>query len=127
MIDLVDQRCSEINIIVRRCEHIWVQSLNNCFVSSIVSSYNLINSAHFDVNDATESLVTWTDDNNGITNDWFFILTNVTRNGKKAIIIKIKDGLTIKWDASIIMHCSTNKAADENYNVYGTYFGSRKD
>ena len=101
--------------------------LSDCFVNSIVSSCNLINSAHVDANDATESLVTWTDDNTCPTEGWYFILPNVSRDGKKGIVIKIQNGLTIKWDATIILHCSTNKVENKDYNVYGTYFGSRRD
>ena len=100
--------------------------MENCFVNSIVSSCNLINSAHLDVNDATDSIVTWTDDNIVDTENWYFLLPNVTRDGKKAIIIKIQDGMTIKWDATVLFHCSTNKRLNSNYNVYGTYFGCRK-
>ena len=100
--------------------------MENCFVSSIVASCNLINSAHVDINEATQSIVMWTDDNVVDTEHWYFILPNVTRDGKKAIIINIQDGMTIEWDATVIFHCSTNKRFNTNYNVYGTYFSCRK-
>ena len=92
-------------------------------VSSIVSSVNLINSAHLDINNKSKSIVTWTTDSMEEVDNWYFIMPNLTTDGSRALVLEIKDGVTINWDATKIMHCSTTKANECDYNVYGTYFG----
>ena len=98
--------------------------MKGSFVSSIVSSVNLMNSAHLDINDTTKSIVTWTTDSDEEVTGWYFIMPNVTSDGKRGMVLEIQDGVTINWDARKIIHCSTTKANGHNYNVFGTYFGS---
>ena len=81
--------------------------MTNCFVSSITSSLNYRNSSHLDVDDAANGIVTWTKDGDGTVEGWYFLLPNVTIDGKKGIAIKIKHGLTIRINARVIRHCST--------------------
>ena len=97
--------------------------MKGSMVSSIVSSVNLINAAHLDVNDTTKSIVTWTTDSEEEVKGWYFIMPNVTSDGRRGMVLQIQDGVTINWDATKIIHCSTTKANGFNYNVFGTYFG----
>ena len=56
---------------------------------------------------------------------WAFILPNVTRDGKKAIAIKLCHGRSIEWDGWLIRHCSTLGSKGTENNVYGYYNGAR--
>ena len=102
-----------------------VWSMQGCFVSSITTSHNFINAAHVDVDDKHPCIVTWTRDENMDIEFWYFILPNVTTDGKRAIVYKIKHGLTISFDARKVMHCSTWKSKVKCNNVYGTFFGNK--
>ena len=110
----------EINNLKRYKNH---PSMENCFVSSITSSWNYINAAHVDVDDCCEGIITWTIDEDDVDNEFYFVLPNVTLDGDKATIIKIHNGLTIKIDARLIMHCSSLSFKRKRTNVYGTFFG----
>ena len=96
------------------------------FVTSIVQSMDLVNSAHIDVNDSTESISTWTESNIYNADNWYFIMPNTTRDGKKGIVIKLRHGVTIKWDGRLLMHCSTVGSKDKSNHVYGTFFCTKK-
>ena len=98
----------------------------NMFVSSIVQSTNLVNPAHIDVNDKTECISTWTESNIDTATDWYFILPNTTRDRSKAIVIRLRHGVTIKWDGRVLMHCSTIGTTGDSNNVYSTFFCSKK-
>ena len=101
-------------------------SMEKCFVSSITSSCNYINAAHYDVDDSCEGIITWTFDGDEEPSDWYFILPNLSVDGKKATIIKLHHGLSIKIDARIIMHCSTMSLNNKSDRVYGTFFGAKQ-
>ena len=81
---------------------------------------------HYDVDDAEEGIITRTKKWSCNVYGWYFILPNVTRDGKKGMILKITDGLTIKIDAAKIMHCSTWRNKDTQFNIYETYYGRKK-
>ena len=98
----------------------------NSFVTSIVQSMDLVNSAHVDVNDASESISTWTESNIDNADNWNFILPNTTIDGKKGIVIKLHHGVTIKWDGRLLMHCSTVGSKEKSNHVYGTFFCAKK-
>ena len=96
----------------------------NGFVSSIVQSEDLVNTAHLDVDDGTESIATWTELEMGKSREWYFLMPNVMRD-KKSIVIRLRHGVTIKWDGRKIFHCSTVGSTGDNNHVYGTYFGNK--
>ena len=97
----------------------------NFFTSAIVQSQNLVNAAHYDVDDKTMSIATWTELDIGKAINWYFILPNVTRDGHKGIAIKLRNGVTIAWDGRTIFHCSTVGDVGMANNVYGTFFGGK--
>ena len=100
--------------------------MENLFCSCIVQSQNLVNSAHFDVNDNSISISTWTETNPGMAKGWYFVLPNVTFDGKNGIAIQLSHGTTIKWDGREIWHCTAMEEGGENNNVFGTFFASKK-
>ena len=114
----------EINELDRRKNH---GNMGNekCFVSSIVQSQNLVNAGHYDSDDTTVSIATWTESKKGMNNDWYLILPNTTRDGKRGIAIKLHHGVTITWEGTKIFHCSTIGELDGETNVYGTLFGCK--
>ena len=98
---------------------------NKFFVSSIIQSRNLSNAAHIDPEDLGLSISTFTESRIGSAREWYFVFPNSTRDGKKAIVIALRHGVSIRWDGRKLFHCSTvlNEAACDN--VYGTYFGTK--
>ena len=99
-----------------------ITSMKGAFVCSVATSHNLKNAAHYDVYDTHHSIVTWTKDDHTTLDFWYFILPNVTRDNKRALVIKVKHGLTISLDAKKVMHCSTYKSNCYPCDVYGTAF-----
>ena len=100
-------------------------TMSECFVSTVTSSFNYRNSAHVDVDDDLEGIVTWTKEGSCEVEGWYFLLPNVTVDGNKGIAITIKHGLTIQIDARRIRHCTTWKNLN-GCKIYGTYFGCKK-
>ena len=98
----------------------------NGFVSSIVQSCDLKNSAHIDVGDSNICISTWTEKELGQASGWYFLMPNTTIDGKKAIAISLRHGVTISWDGRKIMHCSALNNVGMNNHVYGTFYGTRK-
>lgn len=98
---------------------------NKFFVSSIIQSRNLINAAHIDNTDSSPSISTWTEPTIDSCSEWYFILPNTTRDGKKAILIALRHGVSIRWDGRKLFHCSTVSNGYCGGNVYGTYFGTK--
>ena len=98
---------------------------NEFFVPSIVQSRDLINTAHYDVDDTCVSLATWTEKRIGMANNWYFIMPNITIDGTKGIVVKLRHGTTIRWDGRSIFHCSTVGSLGYNNNVYGTFYGTK--
>ena len=96
--------------------------MKGAFVCTIATLHNLINAAHVDVYDTSQSIVTWTKEEHTHLDFWYFVLPNVTRDNKRAIVIKIKHGLTISIDARKVMHCSTYKSSQHPCDIYGTAF-----
>ena len=102
-----------------------LNGMEDCIVSEIISAKNQINAAHVDCNDKSMSLSTWVEEKPGTATGWAFILPNVTRDGKKAIAIKLCHGRSIEWDGRLIRHCSTLGSKGTENNVYGYYNGAR--
>lgn len=96
--------------------------MRGAFVSTIATSHNLRNAAHYDVYDTHHSIVTWTKEDNTKLDFWYFVLPNVSRDKRRAIVFKIKHGLTIAIDARKVMQCSTYKSNHQPCDIYGTAF-----
>ena len=73
----------------------------------MVHSFELGNSSHYDVDDRSLTVSTWVEDVIGNTDNWYFVLPNITRDNNNAIVIQLFHGCTISWDARIIRHASS--------------------
>ena len=91
-----------------------------------MQSEDLMNAGHYDIDDSTCSITTWTERNIGEANGWYFIMPNVSREGRKGTAVALCHGVTIRREGRKIFHCSTiiNKGAQNN--VYGTCVQSKK-
>ena len=86
-----------------------------------MQSQTLVNATHYDVDDKTISIATWTELDIGKATKWYFILPNVTRDGCKGIAINLSNGMTIVWDGQTIFHCLTVGDVGMANNLYGTF------
>ena len=98
--------------------------MDGCISERIVQSQNLVNAAHFDINDNSMSISIFTEEKIGEALGWYFILPNVSIDGKRGILIELSQGVTIAWDGRKVWHCSAVKEVGEGNNVFGTFFGS---
>ena len=106
-----------------------LHGIMNCsqfFASSIVQSEDLINAGHYDIDDSSCSITTWTEKNIGQANGWYFVMPNTSRDGNKGTAIELRHGVTIRWDAHKIFHCSTVFKKGKSNVVYGTCVQSKK-
>ena len=92
--------------------------------SSIMLSRNLGNSSHFDNSDGSNSCSIWAEKNVGMATNWFFVLPNMSINGSKGVVIKLRHGVSISWDGRVVRHCSSVTAVGKTNDVYGCMFGS---
>lgn len=95
--------------------------MKGCICSRIVQSENLMNSAHFDVNDTSRCIATFTEQKVGEASGWYFILPNVTIDGKRGIAIELHHGVTVAWDGRVIWHCSSVSDIKPDNSVHGTF------
>ena len=103
-----------------------VTSDSSSVVSSIIESVDFLNAAHVDYNDSGCSISTWTEKHIGYATGWYFIMPNVTTDGSKGIVIALRHGVSISWDASKIFHYSSIGSTGTDNHVYGTFFGNKK-
>ena len=96
------------------------------FPSRVVQSENLINAAHFDCQDKSLSISTFTEECIGSNTGWYFILPNlcVDSDSGKGTAIKLSHGVTLMWDGQKIWHCSTVGTIKGNSSVFGTFYGA---
>jgi hypothetical protein len=94
---------------------------------SIMLSRNLGNSSHFDSSDGSSSCSIWAETKLRRADSWYFVLPNLSFNGSKGIVIKLRHGVAISWDGRIIRHCSSVPDIGPDNNVYGCMFGSCRD
>lgn len=74
----------------------------NCFVSLIVKSHNLVNAVHFDFDDSTVLIATWTESIVGSATAWYLIMPNTSRYGCRYKASMIQYGVIIRWDGQEI-------------------------
>jgi hypothetical protein len=80
-------------------------------------SFNLGNSSHFDVNDASQGYSCWTEEMLGWGENWYFVMPNV--EGKRpdgteyhGLAIKLGHGIAISWDGRVVRHCTSVSCPD---------------
>ena len=91
-----------------------------------IGNGTVMNAGHYDIDDSTCTITTWTERNIGLANGWYFIMPNTSRDGSKGTAVALSHGVTIRCEGSKIFHCSTifNKGARNN--VYRTCVQSKK-
>ena len=93
----------------------------------MVHSISLANSSHYDINDGSITTSTWVEETLGNTKNWFLIFPNIvchkngirdtesvdqsrgfsTDSNYRATAIQLFDACTINWDASRLIHASS--------------------
>lgn len=107
-----------------------------CRIShSMDVSFDLSNSTHYDVNDASQGFTIWTEDEPGSTQNWYFVLLNVygrrptnVAPGKKGAVfhglaIRLTHGVLLSWDGRVIRHGTSMMRRTKH--VYGTFFAAK--
>jgi hypothetical protein len=73
-------------------------ALKNAPGSRMMVSVNLANSPHYDNGDTSESVALWVEDKPGQSNNWYFVLPNMSHKGSNGVVVKLLHGLVISWD-----------------------------
>jgi hypothetical protein len=92
--------------------------------SRMVTSVNLGNSPHYDSGDTSVSVTVWVEEKPGQSENWFFVLPNVSYMGSMGVAIKLVHGVVISWDGRDIFHCTSKTRMGNSNNVYGCLWGS---
>jgi hypothetical protein len=107
---------------------------------SIDTSDGLINSSHYDGNDASQGIGAWTEEVPGLAHNWYFVMPNmhgIRADGRpfNGIAIKLQHGTAISWDGRLIRHCTSmmNPDGPEGHSnpvgrnhVYGTFSAAKE-
>lgn len=96
---------------------------DECCAAGILSR-DLANSLHIDL-DEYSGIVVFSEKNPGNAENWYFILGNVTRDGKRAIVIKKKHGMCICWDGRMVFHSSSTPILRNGNHVYGSWISTK--
>lgn len=91
--------------------------------SRMMVSVNLGNSPHYDTGDMSESVGLWIEERPNESNNWFFILPNVSHEGSAGVVIKLRHGVVISWDGREIYHCTSKTDLGSNNKTYGCMWG----
>jgi hypothetical protein len=89
-------------------------------------SVNLANSPHYDTGDTSVSVAIWVEEKPGQSENWYFILPNMSHQGSKGIVVKLYHGLVISWDGRDIFHCTSKTRVGDGNKVYGCLWSSAK-
>lgn len=86
-------------------------------------SFNLGNSSHYDVNDASQAYSVWLEDCPGKGTNWYFILPNlcgVRPDGTpfSGVAVKLGYGVAISWDGRVVRHCTSVSKPDGDQNGF---------
>ena len=92
--------------------------------NTCVISWNLGNSGHIDVLDASECLGIWVCSDYGEIDNWYLVFPDLSVNGSKGVAIKLFHGCAIEWDGRYVRHCSSLIDARDGCVAYGGWFGS---
>lgn len=101
-------------------------SLKHAPGSRMMISVNLANSPHYDSGDTSESVAVWVEEKPGHSENWYFVLPNVSCQGSKGIVVKLMHGLAISWDGREIFHCTSKTKIKEGNKVYGCMWSSTR-
>lgn len=94
--------------------------------SRMMVSVNLANSPHLDSGDTSESIAIWVEERPGTAKNWYFVLPNVSYEGKQGLVVKLVHGVVVSWDGREIFHCSSKPELGQGNKVYGCMWGSSR-
>ena len=94
--------------------------------SRLMVSVNLGNSPHYDSGDTSKSIAIWVEEKPGQSENWYFVLPNVSCKGSQGVIIKLVHGVVISWDGREIFHCSSKAVPGDGNKVYGCMWSSSR-
>lgn len=95
--------------------------------SRMMVSINLANSPHYDTGDTAESIGIWVEDKPGQSENWFFILPNVSYKGSQGLVIKLAHGVVISWDGREMYHCTSKTEQGKDNKTYGCMWSSSRE
>jgi hypothetical protein len=101
-------------------------SLKEAPGSRMMISVNLANSPHYDIGDTCHSVAVWVEERPGQSENWFFVLPNVSCSGSKGVVIRLLHGLAISWDGREILHCTSKTKNGEDNKTYGCMWSSTR-
>ena len=101
-------------------------SLKDAPGSRMMISVNLANAPHYDNGDSSESVAIWVEEKPGQSENWFFVLPNVSCQGSKGVVVKLLHGLVISWDGRDIYHCTSMTNVGTSNKVYGCLWSSTR-
>ena len=92
--------------------------------SRMMISVNLANSPHYDTGDSSISIGIWVEDKPGQSENWYFVLPNVSCNGSRGVVVKLMHGVVISWDGREIYHCTSKTKQGIANRTYGCMWTS---
>lgn len=94
--------------------------------SRMMVSVNLANSPHYDKGDTSRSIGIWVEEKPGQSENWYFVLPNVSHQGSQGLVIKLAHGVVITWDGREIYHCTSKTTQGDKNKTYGCMWGSSR-
>ncbi len=101
-------------------------SMKNAPGSRMMVSVNLANSPHYDDGDTSQSVAVWVEEKPGQSQNWYFVLPNMSYQGSKGMVVKLMHGLVISWDGREVFHCTSRTVVGEGNNAYGCLWSSTR-
>ena len=101
-----------------------------CLGHTMDVSFELLNAAHLDVNDASVCFNIWTEDVPGSAKTWYLVLPNLfgkhpdTKRDYLGVAIKLSHGVLISWDGRVVRHCTSERVGEGD--GCGTFLLQRK-
>lgn len=120
--DLLDILSNDVNVDSRKPLHFMPEGPG----SRVIVSVDLANSAHYDIGDASVSVAVWVEEKPGEAENWYFVLPNVSYQGKAGLVVKLCHGAAISWDGREIFHCTSKTRPGVGNKVYGCMWGASK-
>jgi len=102
-------------------------SLKDAPGSRMMISVNLANSPHYDTGDTSVSVAIWVEEKPGRSENWYFILPNLSYEGSQGVVVKLMHGLVISWDGRDIFHCTSLTNVGVRNKVYGCLWSSCRE
>ena len=101
-------------------------SLVNGPGSRMMVSVNLANAPHYDNGDTSHSVAIWVEEKPGQSENWYFVLPNMSHEGSNGVVVRLLHGLVISWDGRCVFHCTSQTDVGPDNKVYGCLWSSTR-